>query len=168
MRSQTVRATQSGWATNPDAAKGAPTVSGRLVDGQAELTSGKYTWHADLPSSLGGTGAAPSPTQLLLGALAGCAVAFIYDTLAPQLDIELKDVRAVARCKTDARGLLGMEDARPDLMDIELEITVDWSGPADRLRALEQTWLDRCPIYLAITKANPVSVRLTPAERAPE
>ena len=38
MRSEIVRATETEWTTNPDAAKGAPTVSGRLVDGQAELT----------------------------------------------------------------------------------------------------------------------------------
>ena len=162
-RSETIRTTQDAWTTDPNAAKGAPAVSGRLVDGQAELTSGKYTWRADLPSGLGGTGTAPSPTQLLLGALAGCAVAFIHDTLAPQLDIDVKDVTAVARCKTDARGLLGMEGARPDLMDIELEITVDASGPPDRLRALEQVWLERCPIYLAIAKPNGVSVRVTGA-----
>lgn len=168
MRSEVVRATHSEWTANPDAARGAPTVSGRLVDGQAELTAGKYTWRADLPAALGGTGSAPTPTQLLLGALAGCAVALIHDTLAPQLGVELRDVTAVARCTSDARGLLGMDGARPDLANIEIDVTIDAAGPPDRLRELEKLWQERCPIYLAIAKPNAVSVRVSGVGQAPD
>lgn len=161
MTSATLAATQEKFASDPDAAKAQPTVVGRLSNGRAELTSGNYTWEADLAPGIGGTGSAPSPTQYLLGALAGCAVAFIHDTLAPQLDIAIDDVTATARCRTDTRGLLGMEGAVPDLTDIELEIRVSSSASADQLRALEQVWLERCPIYLSIVKGNNVNVTMT-------
>lgn len=163
MTSATLTATQEKFTNEPDAARAQPTVTGRLSNGRAQLTSGSYTWEADLPPGLGGTGSAPSPTQYLLGALAGCAVAFIHDTLAPQLDIAIEDVTATARCRTDARGLLGMLGALPDLGDIEIDIAVASSASAEQLAALERVWLERCPIYLAIVNANDTSVTLSAA-----
>lgn len=108
-------------------------------------------------------GSAPSPTHYLLGALAGCAVAFIHDTLAPQLGIAIADLSAVARCRTDARGLLGMDGIAADLDGIEVEIAITTSASAERLQALEAVWRERCPIDLAVVKTNDVSVRLTNA-----
>ena len=161
MTSTTLTATQQKFAADPEAAKAQPTVVGRLSNGRAELSSGNYTWEADLAPGLGGTGSAPSPTQYLLGALAGCAVVFIHDTLAPQLDIPIDDITATARCRTDARGLLGMDGAIPDLTDIELEINVSSSASAEQLAALESIWRERCPIYLAVANSNNIDVTLT-------
>ena len=166
MQLEIIHATEDLYRAHPDGARATPTVRGRLVDGRAELSAGAYTWQADLPPALGGTGAAPTPTQYLLGALAGCAVAFIHDTLAPQLDIAVDDLTVIARCRADARGLLGLDGAIPDLEEIEIEISVATSASAERLAALEEVWRERCPIYLAIVKANHASVRLTQAEPA--
>jgi DNA-binding NarL/FixJ family response regulator len=102
-------------AADPDQARSAPAVTASLVNEHARLSAGPFNWDADLPAAIDGENLAPSPTAYLLGALAGCAVAFIHDTLAPQLGLRLDDVSAVARCTADARGLLGMEDAVPDL-----------------------------------------------------
>jgi uncharacterized OsmC-like protein len=166
MQPEIIHATEELYRANPDGARAKPAVRGRLVEGRAELSAGAYTWHSDLPPALGGTGSAPTPTQYLLGALAGCAVAFIHDTLAPQLSITVDDLTVVARCRADARGLLGMDGATPDLEGIEIEISVATSASAERLAALEEAWRDRCPIYLAVVKANRASVQLTQAEPA--
>jgi uncharacterized OsmC-like protein len=166
MQPEIIHATEQLYRANPDGARSAPTVRGRLADGKAELSAGAYTWHADLPPPLGGTGSAPSPTQYLLGALAGCAVAFIHDTLAPQLGISIEDLTVVARCRADARGLLGIEGAIPDLQEIEIEISIVTPDSDERLAALEELWRERCPIYLAVVKPNQASVRLTKAEPA--
>lgn len=88
------------------------------------------------------------------------------DTLAPQLGISIDDVSAVARCTTDARGLLGMDGVPADLEAIELEITVASSEPEDRLQELYSVWLERCPIYLGIRKPNEIASRLTVAAAA--
>ena len=165
MQIEIIQATEQLYRNNPEGGHATPTVTGRLSEGRALLSAGSYTWHADLPPALGGTGSAPSPTQYLLGALAGCAVAFIHDTLAPQLGIAIDDVTAVARCRTDARGLLGMEDTVADLQEIEVEISVASASSPERLEALEQVWRERCPIYLAVLKPNGVSVRLTAAAK---
>ncbi len=109
--------------------------------------------------ALGGENLAPSPTAYLLGALAGCAVAFLHDTLAPEFDVQIDDVTAVARCSTDLRGLLGIDGVAPDLGDIELDITVSSPSPDDRIEAMLDAWRERCPIYLALLK--PQSIALT-------
>ena len=164
MQLEIIHATEELYRANPDGARTTPAVRGRLVDGRAELSAGAHTWHSDLPPALGGTGSAPTPTQYLLGALAGCGVAFIHDTLAPQLGVTVDDLTVVARCRADARGLLGMDGTIPDLEDIEIEISIVTSSSAERLAALEEVWRERCPIYLAVVKANPASVRMTQAE----
>jgi uncharacterized OsmC-like protein len=166
MQPEIIHATEELYRANPDGARATPAVRGRLIEGKAELSAGTYIWHSDLPPALGGTGSAPTPTQYLLGALAGCAVAFIHDTLAPQLSITVDDLSVVARCRADARGLLGMDGAIPDLQDIEIEISIATSASAERLAALEKVWRERCPIYLAVVKPNQASVRLTRAEPA--
>jgi uncharacterized OsmC-like protein len=100
-------------------------------------------------------------TAYLLGALAGCAVAFLHDTLAPGFDVQIDDVTAVARGSSDARGLLGLDGVAPDLADLSLEIKVSSPSPKDRVDAMLAAWRDRCPIYLALLKSQ--SIALTTA-----
>jgi uncharacterized OsmC-like protein len=159
MKPETITATQRLWQAEPDKAKGRPAVTARSDGAQAVLEAGSFTWRADLPPALGGTNQAPSPTALLLSALAGCAVAFIRDTLAPQLGVPVASVEATARCESDARGLLGMGGAAPDLQNIELAIQVTSTGGDADVRRLYDAWQERCPIYLALVK--PTSVKTT-------
>lgn len=166
MDATVIRATEERFRQESEAARGTPSVMATLANGRARLSAGNFNWEADLPPALGGGNLAPSPTAYLLGALAGCAVVFVHDTLAPQLGIRIDDVSAVARCATDSRGLLGMDGALPDLADIELEINVSSPEPQARIDELERVWLERCPIYLAITKPNGVTVRLDVAKPA--
>src|SRR4026207_2071512 len=107
--------TEARFRADPSKARSSPGVTATLVNGHARLSAGPFNWDADLPAALGGENLAPSPTAYLLGALAGCGVAFIHDTLAPQFDVAIDDITAVARCSPDARGLLGIDDAVPDL-----------------------------------------------------
>jgi uncharacterized OsmC-like protein len=135
-------------------------VKARSEGAEAVLEAGSFSWRADLPPAIGGTNQAPSPTALLLSALAGCAVVFIRDTLAPQLGIPVESVEATARCESDARGLLGMSGAAPDLQNIELAIQVTSSAGETGARRLYEAWQERCPIYLALVKATTVTTTL--------
>jgi uncharacterized OsmC-like protein len=158
MEMKRVRETERLWETEPERAKGSPSARARSEGSQAVVEAGGFTWRADLPPALGGTNEAPSPTALLLGALAGCAVVFIRDTLAPQLGIEVEAVEATAQCDTDARGLLGMPGSRPDLQDLRLTIEVRSSASEEKLKQLFAVWQERCPVFLAIEKANPIVI----------
>jgi uncharacterized OsmC-like protein len=148
------------WQAQPENAKGKPTVIARAEGSKAVMEHGSFSWRTDMPVPLGGTNEAPSPTALLLSALAGCAVVFIRDTLAPQLGVTLDAIEATAECVTDARGLLGMNGVAPDLSNVGLTITIQSSEPEDALRRVYQAWQERCPVYLALTKALPVATSL--------
>lgn len=149
------------FRADPASAQIAPAVTASLANGRARLSGGPFNWEADLPPIIGGSNAAPSPTLALLGALAGCAVVFIHDTLAPQLGVRLTDVSAVARCRSDLRGLLDMDGASPRLEGLALEIRIDSPDPPERVEALRRAWLERCPIYLALQDPMRVAMEWT-------
>ena len=151
-------ATTERFRSDPSAARAAPSVSATLVNGHARLTAGPFNWDADLPAGLGGANLAPSPTAYLLGALAGCGVAFLNDTLAPQFGVRIESVTAVARCTSDLRGLLGIDGASAELADLELDIEVVSPDPESRTEPMLAAWRERCPIYLALLRPNPVSL----------
>jgi len=148
------------WRAEPDKAKGKPAVKARADGSQAVMEHGTFSWRTDLPAPLGGTNEAPSPTALLLSALAGCAVVFIRDTLAPQLGVRIDAIEAMAQCDTDARGLLGMDGVAPDLRNIALSIAIQSPENEDAIRKVYQAWQERCPVYLALTNALPVASAL--------
>jgi uncharacterized OsmC-like protein len=160
----TIAETEARFQADPSAARSTPSVTATLANGRARLSAGPFNWDADLPAALGGQNLAPSPTAYLLGALAGCAVAFLHDTLAPQFGVQIDDASAIAKATSDARGLLGMEGAAPDLGDLTLEIRVSSPSPDGNVDAMLAAWRERCPIYLAILKANRIDLSAAKAE----
>ncbi|MCZ4096899.1 OsmC family protein [Streptomyces sp. So13.3] len=158
-----IEASKERFRAEPSAAQSTPAVTASLANGHARLSAGPFNWDADLPPAVGGRNLSPSPTAYLLGALAGCAVVFVHDTLAPELGLQLDEVSAVARCSVDARGLLGMAGALPDLGDVTIEIHVVSPEPADRLQGLFEIWQERCPVYLALVKPVPVQATFSTA-----
>ena len=53
-----------------------------------------------------------------------------------------------------------MDSVAPDVRNVALTITIQSSEPEDAVRRVYRTWQERCPIYLALTKALPVSTTL--------
>lgn len=158
MKTAMIEETFATWTAEPNRARSAPTVTARAEDAQALIQAGPFTWRADLPVPLGGTNQAPSPTALLLSALAGCAVVFVKDTLAPQLGIRTGAVEATVRCETDARGLLGMDGAEPDIRNVSLDVRVSSPDGDAAVAEIERVWRERCPVYLALRNATEVAV----------
>jgi uncharacterized OsmC-like protein len=161
MNAAVLAETEARFRADPATARKAPAVRASLANGRARMSAGPFNWDADLPLSLGGENLAPSPTAYLLGALAGCAVAFLNDTLAPQFDVQIDDVEAIARCSTDQRGQLGFDAVASDLTDLALEIRVASPSPEDRVQAMLAAWRERCPIYLALIKPQSVELTIT-------
>ena len=160
MQPETIRQTVSLFEEQPEKAKSTPTVKAHADGNQAAMEAGPFSWRSDLPEPIGGTNQAPSPTVLLLSALAGCGVVFIRDTLAPQLGVRVDAVEATAQCEADARGLLGMAGAEPDLKNIRLDMKVQSPDDERDVQKLYEAWRERCPIYLALTKAMDVSLNV--------
>ena len=164
MQPETIRQTVRLFEEQPEKATSKPTVKAHTDGSQAVMEAGPFSWNADLPEPIGGTNQAPSPTAVLLSALAGCAVVFIRDTLGPQLDVRVEAVEATAQCEADSRGLLGMAGAEPDLQNIRLDIRVHSPDGESAVQKLYEAWRERCPIYLALTKAMEVSLNMETAQ----
>jgi uncharacterized OsmC-like protein len=157
MTTATMTRAEQRFRDDPESAKARPAVTATLVNGHARLSAGAFNWDADLPAALGGTNLAPSPTAYLLGALAGCAVAFLHDTLAPLFGVQVADVTAVASCSTDLRGLFGMDGTLPDLTDVAIAIEVRSPDGPERTEPMLAAWRERCPIFLALLRPNAVA-----------
>lgn len=151
------------FTAEPESSRVTSSVSATVAGGSTRLSGGKFNWETDLPPMIGGGNLAPSPTLYLLGALAGCAVAFIKDTLAPQFGLRVDDVRAVASCSSDFGGLLGISGAMPNITGLAVEITIDSPDDEDKIERVKQAWVERCPVYLALLSPNEVSVGFNPA-----
>ena len=158
MTAHALEASMAMFRANPLSAQTVPSVTATLVEGHGRLDGGPFAWEVDLPPVVGGRNQAPSPTLYLLGALAGSAVAFIHDTLAPQIGVQLAGVTATAHCRSDLRGLFGVDGADPRLTGLSIEIAVDSSDSPERVEELRRAWLQRCPIYLALLNPVPVQV----------
>ena len=160
MQPETISQTVRLFEEQSEKARSKPTVKAHTDGSQAVMEAGPFSLRSDLPEPIGGTNQAPSPTALLLSALAGCAAVFMRDTLAPQLGVRVDAVEATAQCKADARGLLGMVGAEPDLHNIRLDIRVQSPDSESDVQRLYEAWQERCPIYLALTKAMDVSLNM--------
>ena len=142
------------FRADPAAAATQPSVTATLTNGHARLSSGPFNWESDLGPAVGGGNLAPSPTAYLLGALAGCGVVFLRDTLAPLFGVTLTGLEATATCRADVAGLLGVEGADPALTDIRLAIRIESPDPSERIDEMLAAWQARCPIYLALRDPN--------------
>lgn len=160
MNPETIQQSVKLWTNEPEKAKVSPVVKARTDGAQAVVEAGPFSWRTDLPPTLGGENKAASPTALLLGALAGCAAVFIRDTLAPQLGVRVDSVQADVKCKADYRGLLGMPGSAPDVENLEITIQIQSPESEEKVQALYRAWLDRCPVYLALTKPLVVKTAL--------
>ncbi len=68
-------------------------------------------------------------------------------------------MEATVRCEADARGLLGMDGAEPDLRNFTLEVSVESPDGEAAVAELARVWQERCPIYLALQKPTDIAVQ---------
>jgi hypothetical protein len=54
-----------------------------------------------------------------------------------------------------------VEGTTPDLHNLRIEISMTSASPSDRVEAMQQAWLKRCPVYLALRDPNDVDVAFT-------
>lgn len=162
MTTETIDETIATWTREPDKARGAPTVTARSEGSQAVIQAGPFTWRADLPPALGGANQAPSPTALLLGALAGCAVVFVRDTLAPQLKSRSPPWRRPWDARPTPGGCWAWTAPSPT-WPVTMEVSVTSPDGEAAVAEVARVWLERCPIYLALMKPVDIDVRFRAA-----
>jgi uncharacterized OsmC-like protein len=115
----------------------------------------------DMPSSVGGTGSAPSPGWLLRAAIASCVVTLITMTAAER-GIALGHVTVTVDSESDDRGILGM-DASVPAGPLSVRCAVDVQAPSagedpSALEELVRYAVDHCPVTDAVRRAIPLEV----------
>lgn len=125
--------------------------------GRALLTVRGQHVVTDAPPTLGGPNEAANPVELLLSALAGCAV-FVCERAASELGIGLQAVHVTAAGEFDPRGVCG-EAFDPRFQGFKVRLALQ--GPdAAQAALLLQAFKTRCPVYATLVRAAPVEVIL--------
>jgi len=116
---------------------------------------------SDMPPSVGGGGAAPSPGWLMRAALANCDATLIA-MRAAQMGVVLSELEVVVDSESDDRGLLGMDDsvpAGPLSMRTRIHIAADGASEQDLRGIIE--WAERhSPVADAIRRAVPMKTEV--------
>jgi uncharacterized OsmC-like protein len=86
--------------------------------------------HTDMPRGVGGTAAAPNPGWFLRAALAACN-ATVVAMRAAQRGVELSRLEVTVSSETDARGMLGIDEAiSAGMRDLRCEVKIAARGGA--------------------------------------
>jgi uncharacterized OsmC-like protein len=134
-----------------------------LTNGLAVTISGPdgASIKTDMPKSVGGGGAAPSPGWLLRAAQASCLATLIAMRAAHQ-GLEVGSIEVVVDSESDDRGILGIDDsvpAGPLSSRARVRIDATWVARED-LQQLVQ-WADaHCPVQDAVRRAINCTVEL--------
>ena len=125
--------------------------------GRALLTIRGQHVVTDSPPPLGGPNEAPNPVELLLSALAGCAV-FVCERAAQEMGFELRAISVTAAGEFDPRGVCG-EPFDPRFQSFKVRLALE--GPdAAQSELLLQAFKTRCPVYTTLSRAAPVEIVL--------
>jgi uncharacterized OsmC-like protein len=115
----------------------------------------------DMPTSVGGDGAAPSPGWLLRAAQASC-VATLIAMAAAREGLELGRIEVVVDSESDDRGILGIDSSVPaGPLSSRTRVRVDAGGVAREDIERLARWADaHCPVQDAVRRAIPCTLEL--------
>jgi uncharacterized OsmC-like protein len=119
----------------------------------------------DMPPELGGGGGQVTPGWLLRAGVASCTATCIGMAAAAE-GIALEALEVQARSRSDARGMLGLEDGDGEPVnagprDMQLIVRICARGvSAPRLRALVEESYRRSPMACALESRVPVALNI--------
>jgi len=115
----------------------------------------------DMPKSVGGGGAAPSPGWLLRAAQASC-LATLIAMRAAQQGLDVGRVEVVVDSESDDRGILGIDDSVPaGPLSSRARVRIESNRvPRGDLEQLVQWAEGHCPVQDAVRRAVPCTVEL--------
>ncbi|MCM5571232.1 OsmC family protein [Burkholderiaceae bacterium FT117] len=160
------------FVAKPEAAvKQNPHAVARIVDGvRCEITGPEgERATSDMPQALGGTGSAPVPGWYLRAAMAACNATAIQ-MRAARMGVALERLEVSVHSRSDARGLLGMNDVSAALSDLQMTVTMAArEASPEQLRELARWGDDHSPVgsTLRAGPAYEVVVEIAPPSGQP-
>ena len=133
----------------------------RLEEGTATtIRAGAHALAADEPRSIGGTGTAPNPVQLVLASLASCQ-AISYRYWSELLGIRLDALTVRVEGDVDQRGFLGFAEGVPaGTTAVRVTVTVEGPESPERYEDLRRSVDAHCPVLDVFTTPLAVERRL--------
>lgn len=130
-----------------------------IADGTACCaTEGNQSFTIDVPASVGGTDAGPSPSVLLRAALSSC-IAIGIKQWAALHEIDVTSVGVVLDMRVDARGQLGVsESAAPGFEDVGITIDLETNHAADAVEAMVSESLRYSPLIDMLKRPQTLDV----------
>ena len=113
---------------------------------------------SDMPASVGGGGAAPTPGWLLRAALANCDATLVA-MRAAQLGIALRHLEVSVSSESDNRGVLGVDDSVPaGPLSVQVSFRLSAEGVSERqLRELVDWAEQHSPVGDALRRSVSMS-----------
>jgi uncharacterized OsmC-like protein len=121
-----------------------------------------FTYDADHPAVLVGTGHGPTPVEFLLHAIAACLTAGLANIAAAR-GITLTEVESTVEGDINLLGILGLGEAvgqpvRNGYQGIRLSFRIKGDAPEATLRALVEQSRARSAVYDVLTNGVPVEI----------
>lgn len=134
--------------------------------GRSSVAVRGFRFHVDQPARLGGLDEAPTPMELVLGAVDAC-LAVVAEQTAAERGLRLDDLQVYSLARQDLRGAAGTAEVQPYFHRYRLQIAVA-TPEADEgaLAAFAAEVERRCPALNLVRDANvELAVAWTFAER---
>jgi uncharacterized OsmC-like protein len=140
------------------------TIRGFFGAGQEDSTRTEdFTYDADHPAVLVGTGNGPTPVEFLLHAIAACLTSGLANIAAAR-GVTLHEVTSTVEGDIDLLGILGLsEDVRNGYQGIRVSFQISGDAPAETLRSLIERSRARSAVYDVLTNGVPVTIDVTTA-----
>jgi uncharacterized OsmC-like protein len=125
------------------------------------IHAGRHLFHADEPVSAGGKDAAPTPYELLLGALGACK-AITLRMYAARKRWPLQRVRVnLSHAKAHAEDCVDCDSERSliDLIEVEIQLVGELT---DEQRRTLLSVAEKCPIHRTLTSQIQIRTRAAP------
>ena len=115
----------------------------------------------DMPKSVGGSSAAPSPGWLLRAAVASCVVTLCAMRAAEE-GVDLGRLEVNVDGESDDRGILGMDQSVPaGPLSLRIRIAIEAEGVSPAvLRKIAEEGTARCPVSDAVSRTVPVTMEI--------
>lgn len=127
------------------------TITADLKSGFAvEIRAGDHVWHADEPTSVGGTDTGPNPYELLLSAVAACTTITIsmycqrknwdLHSISARYELDKVHIDDCADCDDDAKGYIDR---------VRSEIFIEGDFDEEQRKRLADI-AQRCPVHKTV------------------
>lgn len=135
------------------------TISGYFGLGQEHERKRTYRIESDHPEVFAAADRAPTPTEIVLSALASCLMGGLA-SVAQHRGIQINSARAIVEGDIDVQGILGMDpEIRNGFSAIRVSFKIDADASDEDIRALVAQSQKRSALFDIIT--NPTNVSVT-------